>query len=105
MVLKMKKVLVTGATGFLGRRVVLQLVEQGFAVRALVRQTSNIQGLHLPGVEFVYGDVTDPDSLLPAFTDIDYVIHAAAGTSGSEEQMRRVTIEGTRNILDLCRRS
>lgn len=100
----MKKVLVTGATGFLGRRIVHQLVEQGFAVCALVRKTSRTQGLHLPGVEFVFGDVTDLGSLQLAFADVDYVIHAAAGTSGSEEQMRRVTIEGTRNIVDLCRR-
>ena len=101
----MKKILVTGATGFLGRRIVHQLVEQGFAVCALVRKTSRIQGLHLPGVEFVFGDVTDLGSLQLAFADVDCVIHAAAGTSGSEEQMRLVTIEGTRNILDLCRRS
>ena len=100
----MKKVLVTGATGFLGRRIVHQLIDHGFAVRALVRKTSNTQGLVLPGVELIYGDVTDPDSLLSVFTDIDFVIHAAAGTSGSEELMRQVTIEGTRNILDMCRR-
>ncbi len=100
----MKKVLVTGATGFLGRRIVHRLVDQGFAVCALVRQTSRTEGLHLPGVEFVYGDVTNLGSLQLAFADVDYVIHAAAGTSGSEEQMRQVTIEGTRNILELCRR-
>ena len=102
--LKMKTVLVTGATGFLGRRLVHQLIEQGFTVRALVRESSNTMGLNRSGIELVYGDVTDPDSLLPAFADIDFVIHAAAGTSGSEEQMRRVTIEGTRNILDMYRR-
>ena len=100
----MKTVVVTGATGFLGRRIVHQLIIQGFAVRALVRRSSNTQGLDLPGIELVYGDVCDSDSLIPAFTDVDYVIHAAAGTSGSEEQMRRVTIDGTRNILAMCRR-
>lgn len=100
----MQKVLVTGASGFLGRRIVFKLIDQGFTLRALVRHTSNTQELDLPGVELVYGDITDPDSLVPAFSDIDYVIHAAAGTMGSDEQMRRVTIEGTRNILEICHR-
>ena len=96
------RVLVTGASGFLGRRIVQMLVERGFPVRALVRKTSKLEGLNSTGVEIVYGDVTDANSLLPAFTNVAYVIHAAAGTSGTEEQMRQVTIQGTINVLDLC---
>ena len=95
-------VLVTGASGFLGRRLVEVLREQGFAVRALVRKTSRVEGLQLAGAEIVYGDVTDPASLGPAFAGADYVVHAAAGTSGSEDQMRRVTVDGTDNVLQAC---
>lgn len=96
------RVLITGASGFLGRRMVEMLVERGYQVRALVRKTSRIDPLRLPGVEIFYGDVTDAQSLQPAFAGIDYVVHAVADTSGTEAGARLVTIQGTRNILDLC---
>jgi nucleoside-diphosphate-sugar epimerase len=99
-----RAVLVTGASGFLGRHIVHRLAGEGVKVRALVRQTSRTEAIAIPGVELVYGDVTDADSLNPSFEGIDCVIHAAAGTSGSDEMMRRVTIDGTRNVLNLCRR-
>jgi len=96
------RILVTGATGFLGRRTVEILIDQGFPVRALVRTPSKSGNLAQLGAEIAQGDVTDPDSLKPAFVGVDYVIHAAADTSGTDEGARRVTIGGTRNILDLC---
>ena len=97
-----ERVLVTGATGFLGLRTVEMLIDQGFPVRALVRRPSKAGTLAHLGAEIAQGDVTDPDSLKPAFEGIDYVIHAAADTSGTEKGARQVTINGTRNILDLC---
>lgn len=96
------KVLVTGASGFLGRRTVEILSERGFSVRALVRKTSRIGNLKRPGVEIFFGDVADISTLKPAFEGIDFVVHTAADTSGTKEGAQRVTIGGTRNILDLC---
>jgi nucleoside-diphosphate-sugar epimerase len=96
------KVLVTGASGFLGCRIVRKLTQSGFEVRALVRKSSKTDHICLPGVELFLGDVTDAESLKPAFIGIDFVIHAAADTRGTEEGARFVTIQGTRNILDLC---
>jgi len=96
------RVLVTGASGFLGRRLVEMLVARGHAVRALVRKTSKLDGLQLPGVEIACGDIADAADLKQAFDGLDYVVHAAADTSGTEAGARRVTIGGTRNILDLC---
>ena len=97
-----REVLVTGASGFLGRRIVEMLVERGIPIRALVRKTSRVDHLCLPGVTLVYGDVIDVHSLAAAFNGIDYVVHAAAGNKGTDEEIRQVTVEGTRNILDCC---
>jgi 2-alkyl-3-oxoalkanoate reductase len=96
------KVLVTGASGFLGRRSVEILSERGFSVRALVRRTSKIGSLKRTGVEIYVGDVSDISTLKPAFEGIDFVVHTAADNSGTKEGAQRVTIGGTRNILDLC---
>ena len=97
-----RNVLVTGASGFLGRRVVEGLLAQGCSVRALVRRSSEVDSLRLTGVDIVFGDVTDAESLKSAFDGVDYVIHSAADTNGTEEGARLVTIQGTRNVLELC---
>lgn len=94
--------LVTGATGFLGQRLVEVLIESGYWVRGLDRRLSGIQRINATGAEVVYGDIGDAASLQSAFKDIDVVVHAAADTSGIEEETRRTTIEGTKNVLDLC---
>ena len=53
-------ILVTGATGFIGRRIVTRLVDRGEEVRRLVRPVPNPRPSGLPAVHFVTGDVTDP---------------------------------------------
>lgn len=98
------KILVTGATGFLGRRLVELLVQKGYSVRALARKLSDIEPLKRLNVQIFFGDVADPGSLEPAFEGIDYVIHTAADTAGKEEEGRISTIQGTKNILELCER-
>jgi predicted dehydrogenase/nucleoside-diphosphate-sugar epimerase len=95
-------VLVTGAPGFLGRRLVEKLVEKGYRVRALARKLSNTEQLRRANVEIFFGDVGSEESLCAAFEGIDYVIHAAADTGGSEEEGKLSTIKGTENILALC---
>lgn len=97
-----KKVLVTGASGFLGSWTVVGLSEKGYAVRALVRSASKAGGLAVARVEFVTGDISEARTLRPAFEGVDYVIHAAADTTGTEEGGRLSTIQGTQHILQLC---
>src|SRR5215468_4018447 len=70
------KVLVTGGTGFLGRRLVEHLAPR-HALRLLVRPGS-ARDRFPAGVELASGDVTDPGSLLSAARECDAVVHAAA---------------------------
>lgn len=97
------KILVTGGTGFLGRRLTQRLVDEDYPVRVLARTTSNIEFLKKLGVEIVFGDVGDRASVNQALRDIAVVIHAAAGTSGSEHDCETGTVLGTRNILEACK--
>jgi dihydroflavonol-4-reductase len=94
-------VLVTGASGFLGRYLVCALHERGDEVRAFVRPTS--KSSEWPdGVDVVYGDVLDPESLHRALDNVDLLFHAAGVVSTSRRQHRQmfeVNVEGTRNVL------
>lgn len=73
------KVLVTGATGFVGGYIVEKLSNLGYEVLCLVRKSSNTSLLqHFPNVTFWTGDLTDKDSILGISKNIDYVIHLAA---------------------------
>jgi dihydroflavonol-4-reductase len=72
------KVLVTGASGFVGSAVAAKLVERGFSVRALVRTTSprtHLEGLDL---EYVVGDLRSAETIRPAMAGVRYLFHVAA---------------------------
>jgi len=94
------KVLVTGASGFLGGRVVERLLEHGHRVRAFVRRTSRTDHLERLGVEIVRGDLKDPASLAGAVAGVEVVVHAAATMSGTAEEHEAATVGGTRSLLD-----
>jgi len=71
------KVLLTGATGFLGRTVARRLAARGHALRVLARPTSRLEGLP-EGVEVAAGDVTDALSMTCAAEGCGAVVHMAA---------------------------
>ena len=74
------KVLVTGATGFLGSHVVEALVERGHHVHPLVRASSDTSWLEtLPNTQCQVVDLHDHRSILPALRGVDAVVHAAGG--------------------------
>ncbi|MCA8998465.1 MAG: SDR family NAD(P)-dependent oxidoreductase [Planctomycetaceae bacterium] len=88
------RALVTGATGFLGQRLVRSLLEKGAHVRCLVRQSSNVatltdlQSQNPTGqLEIVTGDLGDSKSLVASLEGIDVVYHLAAALSGSTASM------------------
>jgi nucleoside-diphosphate-sugar epimerase len=97
-------VLVTGGTGFVGRVLVRRLLADGYAVRVLARQQSRVDGLVALGAEVVRGDVADMTSFDAAMAGCGQVIHLAAGTSGSERDCQTATLQGTKNLLELCAR-
>lgn len=102
--------LVTGATGFLGRTVVELLAAMGARVTALALPGDPAAKALSKGVKVVFGDVCNRDSLRVFFQDCGKnacVIHCAGMVSirtrpGS--QLRRVNVDGTSNVLALCRR-
>ncbi|MBL8678914.1 MAG: NAD-dependent epimerase/dehydratase family protein [Myxococcales bacterium] len=71
------KVLVTGASGFLGSHVVERLKARGDSVRALVRRSSNTKLLEKLEVELAYGAIDQHDTLPAAVEDVDAIIHCA----------------------------
>jgi dihydroflavonol-4-reductase len=94
--------LVTGASGHLGAHVVRHLLAQGRAVRALIRPTSNLQGLEGLEVELVRGDVLDRASLLSAIQGCSAVYHLAAVVAGwahDPAMIYKTAIDGTANVL------
>lgn len=102
----MKKVLVTGANGFLGSWITKALVEEGHEVYALVRPKSDLSELEGVNCKFVHGDVTDVHSLLEATKDMDTVFHLAgviAYKKSQRPQMEKVNVEGTANVIAVCR--
>jgi len=93
-------VLVTGATGFLGRQVVRELLERGDQVRCLVHTPGKERMFSHREVEVQYGSVRDPVSLSSAFYDVEAVVHLVGvirpKRRDSFEDMHR---EGTANVL------
>jgi len=94
--------LVTGCSGFLGSHLVEALVARGEKVRALVRPASTIAHLENLGVELVYGDLNDEQSLKTAMQDIDRVYHCAALAAdwGARETFHAANVTGVRYLLE-----
>jgi nucleoside-diphosphate-sugar epimerase len=96
------RVLITGATGFIGSRLAERLAsEQSVHVRALVRTPARAAALRELGVEVVPGDITDPRSLRSACEGCQVVFHAAAHVSerGTKEEVFSVNVDGTGHLL------
>jgi nucleoside-diphosphate-sugar epimerase len=93
------RALVTGASGFIGSHVVDALCARGYAVRCLVRPTSNLRWLEGKHVELYTGTLADHDALHSACTDVDYVFHLAGVLAATRAATYyAVNTQGTLNL-------
>lgn len=96
------KVLVTGATGFVGFHCVKKLLANGHDVRLLVRSPDKLPGIYSPhGIDitdYVVGDMAETAAVDKALAGVDAVIHAAASIIG-DERVGDVNVAGVRNVV------
>jgi nucleoside-diphosphate-sugar epimerase len=98
------KVLITGATGFVGSHVVDVLLERGHDVFYIARSTSNMRWLDGKKVTRVDGSLFDVDSLKDAVTGMDALIHVAGLTAArNEAEFRKGNLDATQNLIDAVR--
>lgn len=99
------RTLVTGANGFLGSWLCERLQADGHDVTALVRKNSDLSELAGLKINYVFGDVTDLESLKSAFQQQDQIYHLAgvvAYKKSDRAKMDLVNIEGTKNVVTVC---
>lgn len=104
----MNRVLVTGATGFLGSHVVRALLRRGFEVVATGRNPSKAPQMRDPALSFVTADLSSKDDLRQLAAragTLDAILHAAALSSpwGSQAAFRAANVTATEHVLDLAR--
>ena len=97
-------ILVTGATGFIGRHLVKALSKGGHSVRCLVRKSSDINPLRDINVDIFFGDLIVKDSLRQALEKIDLIYHLAGEVySRKKDDYYKGNVLATRNLLDICK--
>lgn len=90
-------ILITGATGNVGTELVRQLSQGGFNARALIHKRSNAQAIALPGIEFIPGDFTKPQTFARALQGVDHLFLLVPSSAEVEQQQR--------NFVDAAKRS
>lgn len=103
----MKKILVIGASGFVGRNLAQQLLADGYTVRCLARKPSKVQLLANAGFEIVQGDISDLASIQNAVKSVDAVyisIHTISAQPANIEGKGFMDVElnGLQNIVAAC---
>ncbi len=99
------KILVTGATGFIGRNIAESFHKDGIKMIATGRSEQIGAKLIRQGIEFRKANIIDPEQVATAFSPADYVIHCAAKTAdwGKFREFYETNVVGTRNVIRECK--
>jgi len=98
-----ERVLVTGATGFIGHHLVQHLIQRGDQVTCLVRPTSDTSTLDRSKLQFAVGNMSDPTSLRAAMVGAQVVYHlAGALTARRPQDFQRVNSAGLAGLAEAC---
>ncbi len=100
-----KRMLVTGASGMVGRHVVRQAVQDGYAIRALVHKDELPDSINDLTCEIVYGDLTQPESVPPLVDGVDVVVHTAGlvGDWGPMADYKAINQDAVVTLLEAVR--
>lgn len=100
-------VLVTGASGMVGKLLVPRLIEEGYEVGAMIRPTSDRSALENLDVRIVEADLSKPETLSAAVEGFEYVVHTAAhlGDWGPAEMYRQINVVGLEHLLTAVRQN
>jgi len=98
------KILVTGASGFIGGRFARFALEQGFTVRVNGRRAEGVEHLVRRGAEFIQGDLSDPELVQRLCHDVEAVVHCAGavGVWGRRQDFQQGNVQVTENIVEGC---
>lgn len=94
--------LITGGSGHVGANLSRELINQGYKVRC-IDYDNDYRAFKNLDIELIKADITDKDSLKPAFKDVEVVFHTAAFISLDrryENLIRKINVEGTKNVCE-----
>ena len=104
-----RRVLVTGAYGFLGKYVIAEFLDNGYTVVAFGRNKQKMSALkqQYPEIELAYGDLCNSSDCLKATKNINIVAHLGALSTvwGKRSDFLKTNVDGTKNILEACRKN
>ena len=100
------KVLITGATGFIGSHIADQMKEKGADISCIVRKTSNLRWVENKGFNLVEASLSDMESLKKVVKDVDIIFHSAGLTAAKTmEDFVRANLTGTKNLFEAAKTS
>ena len=101
----MKTVFITGANGLLGTNLTLKLLEEGYSVRALVRNQQSFIRFSHKNLALIQGDLSNPKHLKQVSKGCAILVHIAANTSQNLLDIKdyeEANVQGTKNIIEVC---
>lgn len=100
-------ILVTGGTGFIGKKLVKKLIDRGYRVRVMTHRNLKKKEIdsYNGNIQFVQGDISDLNDVENACSGVEIVYHLAAATKGNWLYHLDTTVTGTKNIIDCMERA